>query len=403
MTFTNRLVFLCVMLALTGCEPSATPPSTTTAEPFSGSVSVPLAQFHNVQIDGSVDVSFAEDSTYHVTVRGDETVIHHTTTVVKGDLLIIKANATQTTPVAVTIYSPAIGNLAITHANQINLENLSPAHLVVKADSGHINVVNAFGNSSEYILTGHASLYGNCVNTDQLIVRASGQSQATLQCVTTKHLVLQGEDSAALNVAGQAHQLDVTLSGHATLNSKEITAGKVQIHNEGAAYTKLTHLNVGLMVINNGGKTQTILKGKLVHLDAKLRNSAQLDLKDAQVKSLKTDTADYTVLELRHLKFSHYILIARNHSSVLLTGKVRRLDATLWDFAKLDSICLRTNTLFIATADHAEARVRNDHGLSAFAKQRSTIYYYQDPEMVAEYLRTSGSVLRMKGLVNPVC
>lgn len=402
MKLINRFIFLCAILVLTGCQ-SSTTPLPTAAEPFPGSVSIPLAAFHNVQLDGSIDVSFAEDSTYHVTVRGDETSVHHTTTVVKGDLLIIKTDVTQTTPVAITIYSPAINNLAITHANQINLENLSPAHLVVKANSGRINVVNAFGNSSEYILTGHASLYGNCVNTDTLIVRASGQSQATLQCVTTKHLVLQGSDSAALNVVGQARQLDIKLSNHATLDSKGITAGKVQIHNEEAAYTKLTHLNVGLMVIDNGGKTQTILKGQLVHLDAKLRNSAQLDLKDAHIKSLKTDTSDYTILELRHLKFGHYILIARNHSSVLLAGKVKRLDATLWDYAKLDSMCLRTNTLFIATANYAEARVRNDHGLSAFAKQRSTIYYYEDPEMVAEYLRTSGSVLRMKGLVTPAC
>ncbi len=83
---------------------------------------------------------------------------------------------------------------------------------------------------------------------------------------------------------------------------------------------------------------------------------------------------------------------------VTLEGHAKRFDATVAEQARLNAKCLKSHTIFINTVDMAQAEVTNSFGLSAFATRYSNIYYYQDPSLVAPYLRTSGSVIRMVGV-----
>lgn len=85
-------------------------------------------------------------------------------------------------------------------------------------------------------------------------------------------------------------------------------------------------------------------------------------------------------------------------SLVNLTGKVKRLHATVIEKARLNAQCLYADTVYINTTGFGQAGVRNKKGLSALATDYSDIYYYQDPAGTYPYFRSSGSVLRMQGL-----
>ena len=82
-------------------------------------------------------------------------------------------------------------------------------------------------------------------------------------------------------------------------------------------------------------------------------------------------------------------------------GITNRFDASAAGTSRLNAKCLYARTIFINTADSAQAEVADNGTISAFAADQSDIYYYQTPKMVAAHERLSGSVLRMKGLADP--
>ena len=93
-----------------------------------------------------------------------------------------------------------------------------------------------------------------------------------------------------------------------------------------------------------------------------------------------------------------FSLNIENSGLILIAGNTRRFNATVSEHSKLNARCMRAYTLFVNTVDNAQAEVTNSNGLSAIAANASNVYYYQDPAMVAEHLKISGSVIRMHGL-----
>lgn len=84
--------------------------------------------------------------------------------------------------------------------------------------------------------------------------------------------------------------------------------------------------------------------------------------------------------------------------AVTLSGKAKQLHATVAGHARLNARGLKAATVYINTTGFGQAEVRNSRGLSALAADRSSIYYYQDPQGQFPYLRGSGAFLRMTGL-----
>lgn len=103
-----------------------------------------------------------------------------------------------------------------------------------------------------------------------------------------------------------------------------------------------------------------------------------------------------TMLNIHSLRLR---LIGEGSAYYYLSGYAQRFDVTMTGSSRLNAKCLYTRTIFINTTGTAQAEVLNNKGgISALASDKSDIYYYSRPDMVAPYERISGSVMRMRGI-----
>lgn len=103
-----------------------------------------------------------------------------------------------------------------------------------------------------------------------------------------------------------------------------------------------------------------------------------------------------TMLNIHSLRLR---LIGEGSAYYYLSGYAQRFDATMTGSSRLNAKCLYTRTIFINTTGTTQAEILNNKGgISALASDKSDIYYYSRPDMVAPYQRISGSVMRMQGI-----
>ncbi len=400
-----RLLLLCVVFGLlTACATSTSVPQ---GKSLKSMTSRNLPAFQKVTVNGPFTLRIAHDTNrYRIHAVGNPDVLNNTTVVLRNGGLIIKTNAkfkNTDDKATLIIYAPYLQALHAKNTRQLYLEQTGESKLLISADSGEVNNVNPMGEHVEYDLSGTANLTVNCLNTDDVTINATGQSHIQLPCMHVHHLSLHTAGTANAIVNGQARRLELDMAGKSRVHSTSMTSGSTQIQAKDNAQATMNHVNIGIMNVTAQDQAQTFLQGTMKKLITNTKGNADVTVSESHVKNLETNTAGASGIELHNMQFDHYKLHAQDSGHVVIAGHARRLDATLEDKSKLNSMCLYSRTLFIDTANDAQAKVRNYYGLSALASDHSTIFYYQDPKMVAEYLRKSGSVLRMNGLVQLHC
>ena len=104
-------------------------------------------------------------------------------------------------------------------------------------------------------------------------------------------------------------------------------------------------------------------------------------------------------VKIKNINTLYLRFIGEGSAYYELAGYAQRFDATMTGSSRLNAKCLYTRTIFINTTGTAQAEILNNKGgISALASDRSDIYYYSRPDMVAPYERKSGSVMRMQGI-----
>jgi|GEM_PF-5771095 len=406
------------LFLLAACHHTSNPyhtPKSSKKTPEVPIVSATFPAFHGIVIDGPYDVLFkGSNGAYRISATGDKGIIDHSTAHLEGDSLVIRFHSetlsskkentwTSSMPVQVVVEAPLPKEITIQRGKRIYLEKITIPHLSLRAQSGEITVLNAFGGEANYNLSGGTRLIGNCMNTKHLTIEASQHANVQLKCLTVDTLNLKASNNAHMEVTGQAHTLQVNLTGNSTLEGEDIRAGHVDLTTSANSQSTWQKQNVGWMNVMGEGHSQTVVNGDVSVLSGILKGYAELLVPQGNIHELKIHLDGLSVLEFSSWKPKHISVRGDGHSYIRLKGRTERLDGELQGSAKLDSICLKTPTVFVKTWNQAEARVRNDHGLSAVAHEESNIYYYQDPKMVAAYLRSSGSVIRMTSLVQVRC
>lgn len=406
--YTLKTILFCLTIGLlAACQP-APPPKGTPVVLTEGRISS-LPPINSISIEGPFNIHVVNGgSDYKVLVQGDPKQLQHVSAMVVDHKLVIKppqnyGDNPAKGQLSFTIFAPRVAKVYAHDTNQIYLDRTDFPELAITADSGTIHQNNAFGEKLEYDLGGKANFQGNCINTKDVTINASGHSQVNLQCVTVRHLVLNGLGAAHFKLTGQANRLDVNLQGNSLLQSQQFTAGLANINTQQKSEASIDQVNIGVVNVDSDDNAHILLTGEMNKLNTKLAGSSQLIVHHTHLKTLETSSAGHSRVELNDMHFNKYIVNEKDQSSVRVSGLSQRVDATLKGDSTLDTLCLKSRTLFIDTTDNASARVINYFGLSALASKHSNIYYYQDPKMVAEYLRTSGSVMRMVGLETTHC
>lgn len=106
-------------------------------------------------------------------------------------------------------------------------------------------------------------------------------------------------------------------------------------------------------------------------------------------------------VNIPNLQTPYFSLNVAGGAFVYMTGKVYRLDLTLSGTSRVNAKCVKARVIFVNTSDLAQAEVANNGNVSALASGQSDVYYYTRPRMVAAHTRTSGSVMRMDGILSP--
>lgn len=107
-------------------------------------------------------------------------------------------------------------------------------------------------------------------------------------------------------------------------------------------------------------------------------------------------------VSLMNIDVPYFIADIEGSGYVYLAGKANRFDATVSGSGHLDAKGLMARTIFVNTADLAQAEVASNGNVSALAGTNSDIYYYQVPGFSSRHETQSGSVMRMYGIAVPL-
>lgn len=400
-----RLLLLMATLSLLSACATSTPPPEDKS--LMSMTEKNLPAFQKVNINGPFAVRLDHDTNrYRLNASGNPEILNNTTVVIRDGTLTInthKAYSKTDDNATLIIYAPYLQGISTQNTKQLYLEKTGEADLVISANSGEVSNTDAMGDRVTYDLSGTANLVIHCLNTEDVTINATGQNHIELPCMHVQHLSLNTSGTTSVIANGQARRLDLGLGGKSSFYSTSMTSGHTKIQAKDNAHATMNNVDIGLMNVAATDQSQAYFQGRMKKLLTDTKGNADVTISQSNINQLETNSAEASGLELHNMSFDHYKLSAKDHAHVVVAGHARRLDANLEDQSKLNSMCLYSRTLFVDTANDAQAKVRNYYGLSALASGHSTIYYYQDPKMVAEYLRKSGSVLRMNGLVQLHC
>jgi hypothetical protein len=159
-----------------------------------------------------------------------------------------------------------------------------------------------------------------------------------------------------------------------------------------------THL-AGKMVVrklNITGPGVTVLDGVYSRqLVVKLKDQAHVQLNGvANIASVNVGGEGWFSL---HWVKSHLLTIrGKDAAFIQLAGMADVLDVELWGKARFNGRYLRGTRTFVKTHDNSEADIATVKRQHTLANDASNIYFYNLPDMKADFMGLNGSVLDMR-------
>ncbi len=149
---------------------------------------------------------------------------------------------------------------------------------------------------------------------------------------------------------------------------------KLEVH--GTGLTKIEGLNSKSMTITTSGKPRLLLHGKA--------NLTQLNLKgNSWLAFYWVNSPSLTVR-------------AHGCSTIQLAGATDRLDVELWGCSKFKGRYLSAKRSFVKTHGTSLAEITTVDKQHTLASDSSDIYYYNIPNMHANFMAFDGSILDMR-------
>ena len=167
------------------------------------------------------------------------------------------------------------------------------------------------------------------------------------------------------------------------------------------------------LLINNNG--QTILNGNMILRNLTIKGSGRTQLKGihGHIMQMKISGSahvqlagdiDLAALNLRDdawvsmywVKTKALRIRERDRAFVQMAGRVQVLDVELWCDSKFNGRYLRGDRVFAKTHDKAIADISVLRSQHTLASDSSNIYFYNLPDMKADFMAYDGAVLDMR-------
>jgi hypothetical protein len=169
------------------------------------------------------------------------------------------------------------------------------------------------------------------------------------------------------------------LDVHIQNKGKTLLQGQLDVRNldvTGPGYVQLNGVNSHLLQVKLAGKPHVQVVGTA--------NLNSLDMKGTGWFSL------YWV------KSNRLKIRAKDDVFFQLAGITEILDVELWGKARFNGRYLRAMRSFVKTHDHSEADIATVARQHTFATDTSNIYFYNLPDMKADFMGCNGAVLDMR-------
>lgn len=200
------------------------------------------------------------------------------------------------------------------------------------------------------------------------------------------NVVLTGVPGTATLQLPASRQLTVSGPFYANVQMGASPAGQVTVRGDSALVDKVCWFWQGQSLVLTMAPGYHYPRHMSLWVSINLPSLTQLQAKKSAQLTVGTFKTAYLQVD------------AEDNSRVILFGVARRIDVTASGYANVDLRGVQSRTGFIKANNEAQVSVIVNGGLSAWASDHSTIYYYTDPVMVTSIQRSSGSVLRMSGI-----
>ena len=215
----------------------------------------PIAAFTRIDTSSVVKLEWQADQEPNLEVTGEDNLLEHLVTEVRGDTLKIyfKKNVEPTKDVVVKAASPGIDGLSGSGATQstlkgvhsdqfkLSLSGVSQCTISGEAKALSLECSGASVLKGDQLEAGSATVATSGTATAELqakglrSVQASGSSHVTVGQVSTKDLKIDLSGTGQCTVSGQVNQLTIQASGAAAVHAAGLKAQSVQVGISGSS------------------------------------------------------------------------------------------------------------------------------------------------------------------------
>lgn len=415
---TLKLLVLVIVVAFTGYFSSAQAaifPSNTSTRTVTN-----LRPFHNIVLDMPVTATIIDNNAHPaIQISGPTQLISQVSMRIKKNTLILQMPHHTISPsyVHLKINLHQLNCLALYAVANVNVLKHRANPFIIKDHHAGSLLVNGRVNLAQFIYDGSANVTINNINTPQLKILARGTGNVLLQGsrVALQSVFFTGQGN--LTVKNITHDEPLTVnsnaSGNLFLTGRKVNLYSLNYNNRGNV--TIQHINSQYLKTNIAGSGAVDLSGKMNLKQFTYSGPANVHITGIDSDGLSVYAQQGAGNVFLMGKINLFNLIAggtvnfyieginsgemmvdlHDNAKAHLTGNARILNARTNMFAVLDGYYLAVDEIYVKTLGASKADVRPINLLTAYAKDNSNVYYYQQPKFIAPYMNLSGSVLPM--------
>lgn len=183
--------------------------------------------------------------------------------------------------------------------------------------------------------------------------------------------------------------------GTGTIRGQQLDSQALNLLIDNRGYTDLEgHLQLTCLVLR--GRGETLLRGITGRLPilrlagaARAKLSGVLDIGSIEMR-------DQSWLSIHWIESRALRVKMQDHAFMQLAGVVDWMDAQIHDNARFHGRYLRVTNAFVKTFQHAVAEISAVRRQHTFATDASQIYFYNLPQMKADFMDVNGAVLDLR-------